>query len=100
MKTSKLNIEDLGFQRHESKDLLLKLIDEKIENCKHAYISQWERDHSTTPALTEQKIAALQAKKAEIEAFFATSLSEKTEVDVQFSIELNAPEQTRERMYA
>lgn len=100
MKTNKFNIEECGLAKSESKDLIFKILNNQIRNCKAQYFSEWERDHSTTSEVTDAKIAALKEKKREIEAFFQDCSENESCMDVNISIELKVKEKVLESTYA
>lgn len=100
MKSNKFIIEEIGLKKHESRDMLIKLINDQIKSCKVDYLAQWEKDHSITPDACNKKIEALKAKRREIEGFFEESKFESPIIDLSVSVELKVLEETRELAYA
>lgn len=96
MKTNKINIEECGLAKRESKDLIFKVLNDQINNCKRAYFSEWERNHSTSPDTMNAKIEALEAKKREIETFFEEYSQNAASMDVNIAIEVKVKEQVLE----
>lgn len=91
MKSNNFIIEESGLKPHESKDMIIKMIDNQINNYKLEYLSQWEKDHSTTDELKNKKIEELKAKKKEIEAFFNAPNSNETGFTIQLHVKEEVP---------
>jgi phosphoribosylamine-glycine ligase len=67
-----------------SKETILKLIDDQINNCKIEYMKAWERDHSTSAEVKDKKIKDLNEKKEEIKAYFKRCEAEMVPVELNF----------------
>lgn len=91
MKSNKFIIEESGLKTYESKDMIIRIIDNQINNYKLEYLSQWEKDHSTTAELKNKKIEELELKKKEIEFFFNKSNSNGSRFTIQFHIKEEVP---------
>jgi hypothetical protein len=96
MKTNKLTIEECGLQLNESRDLIFKMLNNQIEMCKLNYISEWEKDHSISADIKNQKIEALRAKKEEVAAFFNECAGGNPKMDLHISFEFKVKEPARE----
>ena len=100
MQSNKFTIEECGIQNHESKEMIIKMINNQINTYKLEYLSQWERDHSITPDSINKKIEALRAKKKEIEGFFSETNHVNPTIDLSVSFELKVLDQTPESVFA
>lgn len=72
----------------KSKSMILKLIDDQINNYNIQFLREWERNHTISSADKKAKIKALEAKKAEIKALFEDCEANNTRVDFNVSIEM------------
>jgi hypothetical protein len=88
MQTKKVNIEELGFELSDSRSLIFKLIDEKINACKLQYLSQWVKDHTVTTEERDEKIKALQGKKEDLTALFKECDLRESRVDFNVVLDL------------
>lgn len=86
MKTKNVDITEENFEMRDSREMTIKLIDAQINNYKLKFMTDWERDHSTSPVTKNSKIEALQAKKQEIAELFARCDSDDSLVDLNISI--------------
>jgi hypothetical protein len=88
MKLNKLSIGEFGLKRQESKKLIIGMLNNQINNCKLEYISEWERNHLTTPQSKDKKIEILEAKKKDLEIFFNDYKSTNSLLKFDISIEI------------
>lgn len=94
-----MNIEEFGLKKNESHEMILHLLSQQIAHYKKQHLTAWERNHSLSDESTQQKIAALQAKKAEIDAFF-NECSPSHEMDIQISIDVKVKQEVLTTEYA
>jgi hypothetical protein len=88
METTKFIINELGLQKQAAKELILKTINNQINHCKLEYLSQWERDHSTTAESKEKKIEILENKKRELDEYFNEYHSTNSHINLNISFEI------------
>ena len=100
MKTTKLRIEEGGLKKNDSKDLIFNMINQQINHYKLGFLSQWEKNHSTSIQHKENKINELRSKKQEIEAFFNEWNSDNPSLDISLSIEVKVMEKVPEALMA
>jgi hypothetical protein len=88
METKKISIEESNLGLFESKSMILKLIDDQINNYKIKFLADWERDHTTSAQSNELKIQALESKKKEIQEILSNFKSSSALVDFNISIDM------------
>jgi len=94
MTTKSISINEFDLQVFKSKSMILKLIDEQINNYNLQFLTEWEKNHSVSPKDKTAKINVLEAKKAEIQALFDECETNNTLVDFNITIDvkLKTPE--------
>ncbi|NVK66720.1 MAG: hypothetical protein HWE22_19160 [Flavobacteriales bacterium] len=98
MNANTFNIEEFGLKKTESKELILNLLSQQIAHYKKQNLIAWEKNHSLSDEEMKERIAALQEKKNEIEAFFNDCPS--CEMDLAISFEVKVKQPALERAYA
>ncbi len=88
MTTKTINIIEFDLEVFKSKNMILKLIDDQINNYNLQFLRDWERNHSTSSEVKNAKIKALEAKKTEIQALFDECEANNTLVDFNISIDV------------
>jgi hypothetical protein len=88
METTKFTFNELGLKNKSAKELIIKAINNQINNYKIEYLSQWEREHSTTAESKDKKIEALENKKREVIKYFNEYDSTNSHLNLSLSIEV------------
>lgn len=96
MTTKTININEFDLEIVKSKSMILKLIDDQINNYNLQFLREWERNHSTSSAEKKAKIKALEAKKTEIQALFDECEANNTIVDFNISIDVKMKSPARD----
>lgn len=96
MTTKTININEFDLDVFKSKSMILKLIDDQINNYNLQFLREWERNHSTSSEEKKTKIKALEAKKTEIQALFDECEANNTIVDFNISIDVKMKSPARE----
>lgn len=89
MESKIISIEELGLSASNSRSMIFRLIDSQIMNIKMQYQTDWEKNHDTSPVEKDLKIAALKAKKAELNALFKELRENNKKVDFKLNIEVD-----------
>lgn len=92
MKTNKENIQivefnDGDFTSSEMNELMIKMIDDRINHQKIQYLRNWERNHSTSRVPYIKKIAELKQKKNELTNIIAQAKEKHKKVNIQDRIQ-------------
>lgn len=93
MITKTINISESDLESFNSKSMVLKLIDDQINNYNLQYLKEWEKNHATPSTEVKAKISALKAKKIEINALFDDCAANNTVVDFNISINMRVKPQ-------
>jgi hypothetical protein len=88
MTTKTITINEFDLEIFKSKSLILRLIDDHINNCNIQFLQDWEKNHSISSAEKSEKVKALEAKKEEIKALFENCKAKDSLVDFNISIDL------------
>jgi len=88
MKSKEIIIEESGIQSNHSKEMILSMINFKINENKLQYWSEWEGDHTVSRKLTHQKNNKLKEKKVQIEKIFKDLKASENNYDIAFSIQI------------
>lgn len=96
MTTKTINMTEFDLEVFKSKSMILKLIDDQINNYNLQFLREWERNHGISSEDKKAKIKALEAKKAEIKALFDNCEANNTRVDFNISIDLAVKTPERE----
>lgn len=96
MTTKTISINEFDLEVFKSKNMILKLIDDQINNYNLQFLREWERNHSISSEGKNAKVKALEAKKAEIQALFDECESNNTIVDFNISIDVKMKSPARE----
>ncbi|MCB0494955.1 MAG: hypothetical protein KDC79_02370 [Cyclobacteriaceae bacterium] len=66
MKPINITFEDYELSQQESKELLVTIIDSRINQHKIEYLSNWEKDHTISSEPTDERMDALESVKNEL----------------------------------
>lgn len=86
MKEQNSNIEKFSLNITESKHIVLKLIENQINECKLKHLSNWIRDHTISNKETDKKVNDLRLQKEALISFFNEKKSCEILVELNFSI--------------
>ena len=80
-------LNEKGLNLRDGSTMILKIIDNQINNYKLQFQTEWEKNHDTKPNEKNQKIAQLEALKQEV--INAVKNAEPEDGAISFSLSLN-----------
>lgn len=86
MKTKKVAINEQGLTIDEGKSMILKMIDNQINDCKLQFITNWEKNHQLSEEKKNKRINQLTKIKKELKDFMSQI---ENNTDAKFSFSLN-----------
>lgn len=87
MKTENKNIEKFNLILNESKEIILELIDNQINDYKLKHLTSWVQDHTIIDDESTQKVEELTKKKKELHSLFEKGDAKDLVVELNFSID-------------
>lgn len=92
MKLDSIQIQEKNLTLEKAKDLVIRLIDNQIQNYHLQNMSDWERGQKTAMREEGDMIAILSRKKQEIIRTLESGHEENARVDIDFKLDLNVKE--------
>lgn len=86
MKSQTVNNQTFNLNLNKSKEILLELLQNQINDCKLQSLTEFVQDNTTSNEDTNKKIHELQAKRNELNALFEDKNSKEYTVELNFSI--------------
>ena len=94
---SNLTINDVNLTKEESRQLLFRLINERIEFLNLIATSRWEQNHNDSIQGIESKIEELKKKRAELANSIDNLTGDDELFDVCHSIEISCSEKKQKQ---
>ena len=89
MKLDSIQIQEKDLTISKARDLVIRLIDNQIQNYRLQNISDWERGHVRTLNEENDIVSLLAQKKAELLKKLENNQDENALVDINFKLDLN-----------
>lgn len=88
MNTKTVHLEEFGLDVKGGRDMILRVIDNQINNYKIQFLTNWEGNHYLSPADKDRKIEKLMQMREDLKTFFNTSDFKGDEIDFSFNLEI------------
>lgn len=86
--TKTVHVEEFGLDVKGGRDMILRIIDNQINNYKIQFLTNWEGNHNLSPTDKNRKIEKLTQMREDVKAFFHESDFKDDEIDFSFNLEI------------